>query len=120
MSTGMLSLVSRLTGVTCPFRQTQLVVVSHAGTYRGQPAALKLLILDEESAAAILNEVRLCLKLNHRNLVRLLDCAVVSTSSRQFSTTSSLVSSRAQLQPLLGHCVQFAAGGCRAGSSIVA
>jgi hypothetical protein len=52
-----------------------------AGSYCGSPAALKLLILEEESAAAILNEVRLCLKLNHKNLVRLLDCAVVSTSS---------------------------------------
>ncbi|KAF6258484.1 kinase-like domain-containing protein [Scenedesmus sp. NREL 46B-D3] len=55
----------------------------YAGSYCGRPAALKLLILEEESAAAILNEVRLCLKLNHTNLVRLLDCAVVSTSSRQ-------------------------------------
>jgi hypothetical protein len=54
-----------------------------AGSYCGNPAALKLLILEEESAAAILNEVRLCLKLNHKNLVRLLDCAVVSTSSGQ-------------------------------------
>lgn len=52
------------------------------GTYYGRPAALKLLVLDEESAAAILNEVRLALKLNHRNLVRLLDCAVVSTAPR--------------------------------------
>lgn len=58
----------------------------YAGSYCGSPAALKLLILEEESAAAILNEVRLCLKLNHKNLVRLLDCAVVSTSSRQPAT----------------------------------
>jgi hypothetical protein len=51
-----------------------------AGTYCGRPAALKLLILDESSAAAIVNEVRLCLKLNHRNLVQLLDCAVVTSA----------------------------------------
>uniref|UniRef100_A0A383WJZ4 Protein kinase domain-containing protein n=1 Tax=Tetradesmus obliquus TaxID=3088 RepID=A0A383WJZ4_TETOB len=58
----------------------------YAGSYCGSPSALKLLILEEESAAAILNEVRLCLKLNHKNLVRLLDCAVVSTSSWQPAT----------------------------------
>lgn len=53
-----------------------------AGTYADQPAALKLLLLDEETAHAILNEVRLCLKLNHKNLVQLLDCAVVATNKQ--------------------------------------
>lgn len=51
-----------------------------AGTYGDQPAALKLLLLDEETAHAILNEVRLCLKLSHKNLVQLLDCAVVASN----------------------------------------
>jgi hypothetical protein len=41
-----------------------------------------LLLLDEETAHAILNEVRLCLKLNHKNLVQLLDCAVVATNKQ--------------------------------------
>lgn len=53
-----------------------------AGTYGDQLAALKLLILDEDTAHAILNEVRLCLKLSHKNLVQLLDCAVVATKKQ--------------------------------------
>jgi hypothetical protein len=63
-----------------------------AGTYAGQPAALKLLLLDEETAHAILNEVRLCLKLSHKNLVQLLDCAVVATS-KQTGSAGFMVSS---------------------------
>jgi hypothetical protein len=63
-----------------------------AGTYAGQPAALKLLLLDEETAHAILNEVRLCLKLSHKNLVQLLDCVVVATS-KQAGSAGFMVSS---------------------------
>jgi hypothetical protein len=66
----------------------------HVGTYAGQPAALKLLLLDEDTAHAILNEVRLCLKLNHKNLVQLLDCAVVATS-KEAAAAGFPVSSRA-------------------------
>lgn len=63
-----------------PHRQAWVLVC--AGTYGDQPAALKLLILDEDTAHAILNEVRLCLKLSHKNLVQLLDCAVVATKKQ--------------------------------------
>lgn len=79
---------SMSSGLDCSLQQT--ATRSHlprphapaAGTYGDQPAALKLLLLDEETAHAILNEVRLCLKLNHKNLVQLLDCAVVATNKQ--------------------------------------
>lgn len=64
-----------------------------SGTYAGQPAALKLLLLDEDTAHAILNEVRLCLKLSHKNLVQLLDCAVVATN-KEAAAAGFPVSSR--------------------------
>jgi hypothetical protein len=70
-------------------------VLLYAGTYAGQPAALKLLLLDEDTAHAILNEVRLFLKLSHKNLVQLLDCAVVATNKEAAAAGFPVSSSRA-------------------------
>ena len=52
------------------------------GTYHGEPAAIKVLVLDEDTCGGILREVRLAVDMQHPNLVAFRHCAIVNRGSR--------------------------------------